>query len=282
MTIAARPLPERRELPPRRGLSESLFPPTTRSRPEASPNATLVARVEVTATLGVFAVVVDRPLEGFHPGQYVSVGVRAGNEVVQRPYSIVSLDAARARLEFFIRRLPDGRLSNLLWAVPVGERVRIGPVKGLFMLDDADPRPRVMIGTGTGLAPLLAMLDASAERADRTPNVLIHGASFYGELAYRDRIGGWIKAGLPLDYRPTVSRPHEVRNAPWFGLTGRAETQVARLLDESPELAGGGAIAYLCGNPDMIEAVSGVLDGAGFTRRDIRVEQFHAPSSRSS
>jgi len=271
MTVVGRPLPERRNF----GLSS--LPPTRRTRPLDPPNATLAAFDEVTATLGVFVVVTDKPLGTFRPGQYVSLGVLSGGDFVQRPYSIVSVGPDGTRLEFFIRRLPDGRLSNMLWALAPGARVHIGPVKGLFTLDDGDERPRLMIGTGTGLAPLVAMLDQLHARSDGTPTTLIHGASFHAELAYRDRIARWIDAGLALDYRPTVSRPHEARNSGWSGLIGRAEAQLDRLLDESPWLAAGGSVAYLCGNPDMIEACSAVLVERGFGPSDIHVEQFHAP-----
>ena len=276
MTLIQRPLPERRPLPTRRPLP----PPSTAdgvSRSVAA-NATLAGRYEVTGTLGIFVVVLDAPLAKFEPGQYVSLGVfddAAG--LVQRPYSIVSLDAGGKRLELFIRRLPDGRLSNLLWRQSLGARLRVGPPRGLFSLDAADQRPRLLVGTGTGVAPLLAMLDALAVERDRTPSIFVHGASFHAELAYRERIVGWLARGLDLDYRPTVSRPHDERNAGWRGLVGRAEAQVERLLTESPALARGGSVAYLCGNPDMIAAVSVVLGEAGFAEQDIRVEQFHPP-----
>jgi ferredoxin-NADP reductase len=248
---------------------------TAPTRPVAVANATLVSRVEVTGTLGVFAVVLDAPLGAYKPGQYVSLGVEHAGELVQRPYSIVSLGRGGTEVELFIRRLPDGRLSNMLWALTVGARVRVGPARGLFALDRDDVRPRLLIGTGTGLAPLLAMLDDACARADTTPNVLIHGVSWFAELAYASRVGDWQARGVPIDYRPTVSRPHERRNSGWEGPVGRAETQVERLLQDNPALAD--APAYLCGNPDMIDACRAVLLAGGLAPHDIHAEQFHAP-----
>lgn len=247
---------------------------TAPARPVAVANATLVSRVEVTGTLGVFAVVLDAPLGAYKPGQYVSLGVEHAGELVQRPYSVVSLGRGGTEVELFIRRLPDGRLSNLLWALAVGARVRVGPARGLFVLDAADPRPRLLVGTGTGLAPLLAMLGDAHARADTTPNVLIHGVSWFAELAYPSRIRD-LQAGVPIDYRPTVSRPHERRNSGWDGPVGRAETQVERLLQDNPALVD--APAYLCGNPDMIESCRAVLLAGGLAPHDIHAEQFHAP-----
>jgi propane monooxygenase reductase subunit len=250
-------------------------------RPLKAPNATLASREDITGTLAVFVVVLDAPLGAYSPGQYVSIGVESGGALVQRPYSVVALDRGGTRLELFIRRLPDGRLSNLLWALPLGARLHVGPARGLFVMDVMDAlggaRPRLLIGTGTGLAPLLAMLADAAARHDGAPHYLIHGVSYHAELAYGDRIAAWMAGGLPLVYLPTVSRPHERRNAGWSGPTGRAETVVERLLGEKPALTGG--TAYLCGNPDMIDSCRRVLIAAGVAPPDIRAEQFHAPSA---
>ena len=139
-------------------------------------------------------------------------------------------------MELFIRRVPDGALSSRLWALPIGARVRVGQPKGLFVLDEADRRPRIFIGTGTGLAPLLAMLEAIAERGDDATSVLVHGVSYRDELAYGYRIASWMATGLPLIYRPTLSRPDDPRNEGWRGFTGRADTCVARVLEEMPML----------------------------------------------
>jgi phenol hydroxylase P5 protein len=254
------------------------LPPIKRSRPHAQPNAALVAREEITATLGVFVVVVDDPVTALRAGQYVSLGIQAANELVQRPYSVVSCTQSGSRLEFFVRRLPDGRFSNLLWSLPVGDRIYVGPPKGLFTLDPDDRRPRLMVGTGTGVAPLVAMLDQANQARDLVPTVLIHGASFADELTFGERIGSWISHGLPLDYRPTVSRPAESRNGGWNGRTGRVDRQLNALLDDWRWLRAGGSVAYLCGSPEMVSDCSQALVSAGFSAADIRVELFHAPA----
>ena len=266
-----------RPLPPLATSAIRSLPPQVRGRHDPVANATLAAREDVTATLAVFVVVLDRPLPKFRPGQYVSLGIADGGKLVQRPYSIVSVDEAGTRLELFIRRLPDGRFSNLLWRQDRGTRLAVGPAKGLFTLDPDDRRPRVLIGTGTGVAPLVAMLEAAAQDGDSHPTVLLQGASFADELVFHDRVAGWVRDGLPLDYRPTVSRSGEPRNASWTGRVGRVESQLVALLDEWRWLRAGGSAAYLCGNPDMVTSCSNLLRAAGFAPTDIRVELFHAP-----
>ena len=247
--------------------------PLTRSTP--APNATLATRVELTESMAVFGIVLDSPMIGFKPGQYVSLGLARDDGLLQRAYSIVELGADGFRVELFIRRVPDGALSPLLFTLEPGARVRVGPPKGLFVLDADDPRPRVFIGTGTGLAPLLAMLGELAGRGDTSPNVLIHGVSHRTELAYAERVDSWLRAGLDLWYIPAVSRPDDVLNSDWTGTTGRADALLARVLEEDRSLAAG--VAYMCGNPSMIEACSAVLDDSGMAASDIRSERFHTP-----
>ena len=243
-----------------------------------APNATIAARADMTDTLCAFTFALDSALGEFKPGQYVSLGVAESGGLTQRPYSIVSVDDSGRWLELFIRRVRDGALSGRLWPLAVGSRVRVGPARGLFALDPADQRERLLIGTGTGLAPLLAMLESMALRGDTTRAVLIHGVSYQDELAFGERVQGWVEGGLPIDYLPAVSRPDDPRNASWPGLVGRADAILGRVLAEWPSTRGG--VAYMCGNPDMVEACSKVLADAGFVDSDIRAEKFHAPPAR--
>lgn len=276
MTLVQQPAAAPATPAPARPVAGVVDLPQVASRPALEPNATLLRREDVTDSMAAFTVALDAPLARYRPGQYVSLGLFADGQWIQRPYSIVSLDGASDRVELFIRRVPDGALSGRLWRLPVGARVRVGPPKGLFVLDEADRRPRLFIGTGTGLAPLLAMLDELVSRGDDVSSGLVHGVSYRDELAYGYRIAAWMISGLPLVYRPTVSRADDPRNEGWRGYTGRADAAIARLLDEMPALRGG--VAYLCGNPQMIESCSERLRAAGLAEADIRAEKFHAPA----
>ena len=263
--------------PPAFDAQAAVLPAPAPAKPSAAPNATLLLREDVTESMAAYTLALDEPMASYQPGQYVSLGIISEGALIQRPYSIVALDGRADRVELFIRRVPDGALSSRLWALPIGSRVRVGQPKGLFVLDEADSRPRIFIGTGTGLAPLLAMLETIHERGDNSTSVLVHGVSYREELAYGYRIASWMATGLPLIYRPTLSRPDDPRNEGWRGFTGRADTAVARLLDEMPMLRGG--VAYMCGNGAMVETCSRLLVDAGLAAEDVRAEKFHAPTT---
>lgn len=149
------------------------------ARPTLEANATLAARMDVADSMAVFSIVPDSPVTSFKPGQYLSLGVFvADGALLQRAYSIVGVSGDGYRVELFIRLVNGGALSPRLWTLPAGIRVRLGPPKGLFVLDASDQRARLFVGTGTGLAPLLAMLAELASRGDSAPNVLVHGVSY--------------------------------------------------------------------------------------------------------
>ena len=69
-----------------------------------------------------------------------------------------------------------------------------------------------------------------------------------------------------------MSRPHERRNSGWCGPVGRAETRLEELLADSPAARNG--VAYLCGNPDMIEAVELTAAARGFPPEQVRKELY--------
>ncbi len=263
---------------PERRLPERRLPPAVRPARTVAPNATLMARTDFTDNLAGFRLLLDAPLLPFLPGQYVSVAVIEGAEVVQRPYSIVAVDGTQRRIELFVRRIPGGSLSSRLWSLRAGARVRVGPPRGLFTLDTSDRRPRTFVASGTGLAPFLAMLEALDRDADMVETRLIHATSYADELAYASRLGSLATRGLPLDYRPTISRPGDERNAGWWGAVGRAEQQLESMLERG-ELVAGKSTVHLCGNPLMIDACRALLATAGFPDGDVHAEQFHAPTA---
>jgi ferredoxin--NADP+ reductase len=264
MTIAARPLPPR-VLPSRR--TESL----ASARP--APNSTLIARHGVGSSSALFVFDLDAAITGYRAGQYMALGVTGGQGIVQRPYSVVSVGNTGRRVELLVRRVERGALSPRLWLLPAGSRVHMGPPRGLFTLADDGEHDRWLVGAGTGVAPLLAMLREAAARSENKRATLIHAVSYADELVFSARIDRWRRAGLDLEYVPTVSRPDEPRNAGWAGEKGRAEAQLARMVGR-PGFDPGRTVAYICGNPPMVDACSALLRNAGMTDGAIRAERF--------
>lgn len=237
------------------------------------PNAALEARIELTPDVHRLVVRPDIPVDGFRPGQYFSLGlVRDGSRPLQRPYSAASAPGSADRLEFLIRRVPDGALTPTLWRLSPGARLRIGRPKGLFTLLPDDTRTHLFVASGTGVAPFISMIESLGRLADPPPVVVVHGVARVAELAYRDRFEDWSRSRLRIRYEPTISRPTEPGNAGWTGRFGRAESALADVVTGLGKPRG--IVAYLCGNPGMIASAEARLRALGVADDAIVTERY--------
>lgn len=210
-------------------------------------NATITQRIDLESTLSTFRVQPDTPFSQsgepwFVPGQYVTLGKNRPEGAdddprphsVRRPMSIASAPHDTTDAEFYIRRVgqPESELplTHELWACNPGDRlyVRSNPV-GRFTIEDTvgaeDPRMKVTVAAGTGLAPFVCMARARVRddpSADLRDFAVVHGASYPTGLGYREELEGMVRDN-GLRYVPTVSRPAEAPQ--WSGASGRAEAQ---------------------------------------------------------
>jgi ferredoxin--NADP+ reductase len=239
-------------------------------------NARLVRRVDDNDRLGRFWVRYDAEPVPFAPGQYMTIGVLAGERIVQRPYSVASDPgvAGSEGYEFYVRLIDEGQFTPLLWELPEGHRMRmIGP-KGKFTLLPDDDRTHIFISSGTGNAPFVAMMRALLREGRPRRVVFLNGVSYVGDLGYRELLEDWERSGeYPVTFIPTVSRPRDPANAGWTGRTGRVETIVEPVVTELG-LTAHNAIAYICGNPDMILNAEATLLGLGFPEEQVKKELY--------
>jgi ferredoxin--NADP+ reductase len=248
---------------------------------ETAPNATIVEREDISPTIIRLRVQPDAGVPSFRPGQYFALGIELDGRPLQRPYSTASAVGETEALEFLIRLVPHGELTPRLWPLRIGGRLRIGRPKGLFTTDPSDPRRLLFVATGTGIAPLLAMLeshlDTTADRPSDGRPIVLHGVARVTDLAYRTRFEALDSQGK-IRYRPAVSRPGDPANAAWGGAVGRVHTLLPGLLAEhcaEPSTV----VAYVCGNPGMTEAVTTTLCDYGLPVDAVRSEAYWVPGS---
>jgi ferredoxin--NADP+ reductase len=240
-------------------------------------NAVVAARQDLSSSVAIFRIRPDDLPPRVEPGQYLSLGLAVDGRLVQRPYSTATPAGVHEELEFLVRHVAGGTFTSLLWNLAVGDRLRLGPPKGLFTLIPGDRRTHLLIATGTGLAPFVGMVETLLLEPAPPRAVVVHGVAHVAELAYRERFERWQADGL-LRYVPSISRPGEPSNAGWTGRTGRVDA----LLDDvcaAHDLAPGNAVAYLCGNPGMIAAGELILSGRGLPPDAIRSEHYWPAST---
>ncbi|MGI8870997.1 MAG: FAD-binding oxidoreductase [Candidatus Limnocylindria bacterium] len=233
---------------------------------------------EVADGLAIVGVESLDPPFAFEPGQYATLGLMGPiGRLIQRPMSISSSADRLDEYEFFIRLVPGGALTPLLWQLRVGDPINIKGPKGRFLLQD-DGRRCLFVASGTGLAPFVSMIETLRGRGMSREIDLLHGASYDHDLAWRVEMQALEREGdLPLRYAATISRPQQCPN--WTGLTGRVESILEGHLDLH-RLTPENATLYLCGNPEMIAAVDEIATRRRFPPDQVRKELYW-PKGRS-
>ena len=262
----------------------------TLSSPAPLPyNATIAGRVDLTETLSIFEIRPDDPPKKrpwFTAGQYCVLGVNNSDQpelgAVRRPMSIASPPETAGPLEFCIRRVAKpvspNPFTHLLWWLKAGDRLYLrSAAAGVFTIKDTvgvdDPRLRLMVAAGTGVAPFMSMLRSEVRRnpaANLSKWTLLHGASYPADLVYRGELLA-LATVHRLNYWPTVSRPDQ--SPGWTGDIGRVESffDASRLPDLEQRLAlpPGGltpktAVVYVCGLTGTIAGTMIPLLGRAF------------------
>jgi ferredoxin-NADP reductase len=232
--------------------------------------AELLERVPETA--GVQTLVLDVPgWAGHAAGQHVDVRLTAEDGYqAQRSYSIASPPGSE-RLELTVERLEDGEVSPFLTDVlEPGERFELrGPVGGYFVWDAASPGPLHLVGGGSGIVPLMAMLRHRAATGAPAPATLLYSARSYEDLIYREeleRLATADEEGPDVRYTLTRSRPEG-----WTGYDRRVDGAMLAEVFGGPAA---GATAFVCGPTSFVEAAADELVALGYEAGRVRTERF--------
>lgn len=211
----------------------------------------------------------------FDNGQFVMIGLEVDGKPLLRAYSIASANWEE-QLEFFSIKVPGGPLTSRLKDIHPGDSVLIGrKPTGTLLIHDLHPgRNLYLLGTGTGIAPWLAIVKdpETYERFERV--VLCQGVRGAADLAYRDYIVNELprhellgeQISRQLLYYPAVSREpftfdgHDRRGR----LTGLFDSgRIAADLGLAPPDPAHDR-AMVCGSPQMLADLRAILDARGF------------------
>lgn len=210
----------------------------------------------------------------FNPGQYVQVRV-PGTASTNRSWSIASPPSEGRTVELNIRRVPGGAATDgwVFKDFAAGEQVNLTGPYGRFFLREARDEPIILIGGGTGLAPLKAMVRHVLESGGPHRMFLYHGARTRADLYDVDYFRDLAQRHPDhLDYRPVLSEESS---------DGFAQGQVTDAVSADFETCRG-YVAYLCGPPPMVEAALRILMAKRLFPRDIYRENFFDASHNAT
>jgi len=207
---------------------------------------------------------------GHRAGQHVDVRLTAQDGYqAERSYSIASAPEG-ASLVLTVERLADGEVSPyLVDEVRAGDVMELrGPIGGYFAWDVADGGPLLLVGGGSGVVPLMAMLrHREAAGADVPVHVLLSWRSAQDAI-YADELDRIGAAGDGVAITQTLTR---TRPPGWAGETGRVSRD---LLARVAWPAADRPLAFVCGPTGFVEAVAGWLVALGHDPGRVRTERF--------
>jgi ferredoxin-NADP reductase len=212
----------------------------------------------------------------FIPGQFIQVHFNyADGTPTKRSYSLATVHDHRLgpgeSVEIAVSYVQGGAATALFEALDEGQQIQASGPYGRFCLQDKDANKRyLLIGTGTGVTPYRAMLPLLAQKMEASDLevVLLFGARTPAELLYADDFYAFAAAHPRFRFVPCFSRelpdnPHpDVRR-------GYVQDALAQFAPSAE-----GDIAYLCGNPNMVDACFEALKGAGLPVPHIRREKY--------
>jgi CDP-4-dehydro-6-deoxyglucose reductase len=185
----------------------------------------------------------------FVAGQYVELLLKDG---VRRAYSIANPPQVTGVIdvEFHIRHTPGGLFTDRVFStLKERELLRFEGPLGTFFLREESDKPIVFLASGTGFAPIKAMLEHAFERGldERRPMVLYWGCRAKRDLYMLDLPLRWAAERANFRFVPVLSEP-----APEDAWTGRTGFVHRAVMDDLPDLSG--HQVYACGAPPMVEA----------------------------
>jgi len=182
----------------------------------------------------------------FLAGQYVDILVAGGK---RRAFSIASPPSREGEIELHVRHVEGGDFTGWVFdEMRLKDILRLeGPLGTFFVRHDTDTRPMIMMGGGTGIAPLKSMIEHLLAHGDTRPIHLFWGARTREELYLEDLIHRWVDDHTHIEYTPALSEPGDERVQDGFaGYVHEAVLDAYTTLEHHD--------VYMSGPPAMIDA----------------------------
>jgi CDP-4-dehydro-6-deoxyglucose reductase len=230
----------------------------------------LPARIERLQRLApdVMAVFLRLPArEEFHfvAGQYLDIMLPQNR---RRSFSIANAPGEGEMLELHVRRVSSGEFTQQIFSGAAEKTLlRIEGPLGQFWFRRESPRPALLIGGGTGYAPLRSMLKDLLARGDRRPLHFYWGAQTPADLYEDEQVRAWCVQYANFSYTPVLS--NVAPDAAWSGRRGWVHEAV---LEDYPDIAA--FDVYTAGPPAMVEAIRHEFVARGLPAEQLFFDSF--------
>jgi ferredoxin-NADP reductase len=210
--------------------------------------------------------------EGHRAGQHVDVRLTAPDGYqAQRSYSIASAPEDE-KLVLTVDRLDDGEVSPYLTDVLMaGDKLELrGPIGGWFTWEVQEGGPLLLVGGGSGVAPLMAMIRHREAVGSDVPTRLLYSSRSFEEIIYREELETLASRDSALEVVHTLTRS---RPEGWSGYHRRVDAEMLREVGWTPDDS---PLAFVCGPTSFVEGVADALVSLGHDPAQVKTERFGA------
>lgn len=216
-------------------------------------------------------IVLDCPgWPGHLPGQHIDIRLTAEDGYqAQRSYSI-SAPVDGEQVVITVELVDGGEISPfLIEDLRVGDQIEIrGPIGGYFVWEPSRGGPLQLIGGGSGVAPLMAMLRARVRNGSDVPVRYLSSARSFDDIIYRSELQSISSEAEDVEVLHTLTRSQPPN---WTGSTGRVDRV---MLARHVWPAFTRPLCYVCGPTGFVETVASTLVALGHQPRRIKTERF--------
>jgi len=201
----------------------------------------------------------------FMAGQYIEFLLKDGK---RRAFSIANAPHNDAYIELHIRHVPDGHFGDYVFdGLKEKTLMRIEGPLGSYYLREDSKRPIILMGGGTGFAPLKSMLEHAFQVKSNRPIHLFCGVRSKQDLYMDELVNQWLLTNTNLKYSPVLSDPEVEDN--WQGETGFVHESVVRHYPDLSDFD-----VYLSGPPPMVKAGMDLFYEKGLPETQIYSDSF--------
>ena len=201
----------------------------------------------------------------FKAGQYAELYI---GDCKEKHFSMANSPNTN-ELEFHIKTLDGGEVSNYVKNdLNLGEIIKVKGPYGDAYLREKHKGPIIAVAGGTGLAPILSIIEYSQEIEMKQPITIYYGAQSEQELYFTEQLGMITKANNNLKFYPVVSEKSKNKTIREGLVT---DAVIEDIIDFD------GYKAYLAGPPKMVEAAEKILTNKGIRKVDIHSDAFYTP-----
>ncbi|MBY6223636.1 2Fe-2S iron-sulfur cluster-binding protein [Ferrimonas balearica] len=231
---------------------------------DATTRGQILHQTRLTHDITALTVALSTPLS-YRPGQYALLELDR-LPGVKRAYSFAAPATPDGTVTFFVRQVPTGRFSGAVnQQTLTGQALTLTGPYGEFWLRPADA-PLLMVAGGSGLAPILAMLEQAAVQGCNRPTTVLFGARCQQDLYCQSQLAD-IQRRWQGHFHYQAVLSEEPADSSWAGARGLVTDQMA-------QHALNGCHAYLCGPPAMVDAAKTHLEQRSVLPQHIHTDPF--------